>query len=158
IFALDPLYRRIDRDATLKGIRIKSDGGEFELRGASYADDTASYLLSPTLIPRLLQLTGRFGRASGLRLNGGKTLVIALHSRGTSTFDVTTAVDDIPESGRTWTLSRAASGKQQRRGTCVAARGMSIHCPASSSVPKDDYGESAQPNFFCDHHPQTHAY
>lgn len=66
ILALDPLYRKIDKDTQLPGIKIRNKGGEFELSIGGHADDTTSYLQNHKVVPRLLEVTDQFGRASGL--------------------------------------------------------------------------------------------
>ncbi|KAG3108855.1 hypothetical protein PI125_g11465 [Phytophthora idaei] len=84
ILAPDPFYRQVDRDPDIRGISVHSAGSEFELRIGGYADDTASYLRSAQYVPRLLELAGTYGKASGLHINEAKTMVVALCPRGTA--------------------------------------------------------------------------
>ncbi|OWZ13402.1 Reverse transcriptase precursor, partial [Phytophthora megakarya] len=48
ILALDPLYRRLDQAADIRGIRIRTASHSFVLHVAGYADDTAVYLRCST--------------------------------------------------------------------------------------------------------------
>ncbi|OWZ02757.1 reverse transcriptase, partial [Phytophthora megakarya] len=82
ILALDPLYRELERDTGMKGVFLRSEGGEVEVRVAGYADDTAVYLDSAAQVVAMLAITDAFGAASGLQLNHHKTLVIALRRNG----------------------------------------------------------------------------
>ncbi|GMG15426.1 unnamed protein product [Phytophthora fragariaefolia] len=83
ILALDPLYRRLDGFMGIRGVVIQSAAGNFELRVSGYADDTAAFIRHPEDIPQLMRILEMFGRASGLQINSGKTIVIALHHKGT---------------------------------------------------------------------------
>ncbi|KAE9281760.1 hypothetical protein PR003_g27585 [Phytophthora rubi] len=82
ILALDPLYRKLDSYLGARGVIIQSDGGRFELRVAGYADDTAAFVRHTKDIPIVMRVLDTFGKASGLQINTGKTMVIALHPRG----------------------------------------------------------------------------
>jgi len=79
ILVLEALYRRLDSHPSLRGITLRSRAGRLQLKVGGYADDTASYVQTPREVPIVLDITRRFALASGLRLNEGKTLVIALN-------------------------------------------------------------------------------
>jgi hypothetical protein len=79
ILVLEGHYRRMDAHPKLRGITLRSRAGTMPLKVGGYADDTASYVKSPEEVPVVMDITRLFGRASGLRLNEGKTLVIKLN-------------------------------------------------------------------------------
>ncbi|KAE8914527.1 hypothetical protein PF003_g1942 [Phytophthora fragariae] len=79
LFVLEALYRRIDADPRIHGILLKSEAGTVQLKIGGYADDSASYVRSEREVGFILAITGEFALASGLRINEGKTLVIALN-------------------------------------------------------------------------------
>lgn len=82
IIALDPLYRKLDGAPELRGIKITTAHHCFTLFVAGYADDTAVYLRRPEDVQPLLKIAIVFGKASGLRINANKTIVVALHPDG----------------------------------------------------------------------------
>ncbi|KAE8904371.1 hypothetical protein PF003_g11658 [Phytophthora fragariae] len=122
ILALEPLYRRVDNDAGISGVVIQSDAGRLELRVAGYADDTAVYLSSAAEVHRLREITRQFGQASGLQLNEGKTIAIALHKDGPN-----------PETQLPTTMKFQGHG--------VSARYLGIH--VGSGVPAEKSWEAA---------------
>lgn len=75
ILALEPLYRLIDAEVGITGVKLCTASRTVM---AGYADDTAVYLGSVQELPVFLYLSNRFGVASGLRVNAKKTIVIAL--------------------------------------------------------------------------------
>jgi hypothetical protein len=79
ILVLEALYRRLDNHPRIAGITLRSRAGCMQLRVGRYADDTASYVKTPQEVPIVLEVTRVFALASGLKLNEGKTLVIALN-------------------------------------------------------------------------------
>lgn len=80
ILALEPLYQRLQSGVVHRGIDLTTEENTVALRVAGYADDTAVYLRSPAELPATLVLIDEFGEASGLLLNRGKTVAIALGS------------------------------------------------------------------------------
>ncbi|OWZ15270.1 reverse transcriptase [Phytophthora megakarya] len=88
ILALEPLYQRVMREPTLRGVVIRTQNAKFTLGIAGYADDTTIYLRTPDGVVTLLAITDLFGTASGLCLNHAKTIAIMLHHDG---FTTTTA-------------------------------------------------------------------
>ncbi|KAE9056066.1 hypothetical protein PF010_g31905 [Phytophthora fragariae] len=72
LFVLEALYRRIDADSRVQGILLKSEAGMVQLKIGGYADDSASYVRSEREVGFILNITGEFALASGLRLNEGK--------------------------------------------------------------------------------------
>ncbi|KAJ8521673.1 hypothetical protein ON010_g17789 [Phytophthora cinnamomi] len=82
ILALDALYQELDRHPELRGVLLRSAAGEAEIWVAGYADDTAVYLVSPSAVPVVLQITETFGGASGLCPNHTKKMVVALSQQG----------------------------------------------------------------------------
>jgi hypothetical protein len=81
ILVLEALYRRLDNHPRLSGITLRSRTGCMQLRVGGYADDTASCVKTPQEVPIVLDVTRVFALASGLKLNEGKTLVIALNPK-----------------------------------------------------------------------------
>ncbi|KAE9039799.1 hypothetical protein PR001_g7355, partial [Phytophthora rubi] len=123
LLVLEALYRRIDAEPRVLGVMLKSDSGKVQLKVGGYADDTASYVRSEAEVTIILVITGKFARASGLRLNEGKTLVIALNPDAIPQLDSLPAplkvqavatlsrylgipVGSIPDVAYTWQLAR----------------------------------------------------
>ncbi|KAE8877884.1 hypothetical protein PF003_g37948 [Phytophthora fragariae] len=79
LLVLEALYRRIDAEPRVHGIMLRSAAGRVQLKVGGYADDSASYVRSEPEVAIMLEITGKFALASGLRLNETKTLVIALN-------------------------------------------------------------------------------
>ncbi|KAE8884879.1 hypothetical protein PF005_g3796 [Phytophthora fragariae] len=79
LLVLEALYRRIDNAPEVSGIVLRSRAGMVRLKVGGYADDTATYVKTPTEVTMIIMITRLFAYASGLRLNEGKTLVIALN-------------------------------------------------------------------------------
>lgn len=79
ILVLEALYRRIDNEPQVLGITLKNKEGAVQLKVGGFADDTASYVRSVAEVLIVMALTRAFALASGLHLNEGKTLVIALN-------------------------------------------------------------------------------
>ncbi|KAE9183221.1 hypothetical protein PF004_g24009 [Phytophthora fragariae] len=80
ILALEPFCRLIELAAGISGVCLVTACTSVILKVAGYADDTAVYLGTPAEVPSLLDISARFGAASGLWVNARKTVIIALCS------------------------------------------------------------------------------
>lgn len=82
ILALEPLYQHLERGRVHRGMPLENEQTTMALHVAGYADDPAIYLRGPEEIDAVIHVVADFGKASGLQLNRGKTVAIALHPEG----------------------------------------------------------------------------
>lgn len=77
LFIGEPLTRSIDEDTEYEGITI----GEREHKALQFADDTAALAKDWSQIPRLMELIGRWERATAMKANRAKTAMIPIGNK-----------------------------------------------------------------------------
>lgn len=84
IVTLNALYRAVDTDVCTAGIRFDTEAGPIDMKISRYAEDTALYLCSRTIIPRTLEQLRMFGAVFGLEVNVAKSVVLPLGQNAVS--------------------------------------------------------------------------
>ena len=89
IIQAEPLAEYFRLNQGIKGIDIKDEhGNAHELRGCQYVDDANNFLRNRFQVFRCLQKIELFGKASGSRINRGKTVaLVSEHYRSMQSID-----------------------------------------------------------------------
>ncbi|KAJ0398589.1 hypothetical protein P43SY_003195 [Pythium insidiosum] len=80
VLAINTLLEALSSDPRLPGVAVLDE----VVTGVGYADDTGVFLTHPSEEAALLEILHEFGKASGLRVNINKSVVVALAAAGPS--------------------------------------------------------------------------
>ncbi|KAJ0409672.1 hypothetical protein P43SY_008544 [Pythium insidiosum] len=121
VLAINTLLEALSSDPRLPGVAVLDE----VVTGVGYADDTGVFLTHPSEEEALLEILHEFGKASGLRVNINKSVVVALAAAGPSAGHRDMVIPVQPRDGLTRYLGVLVGNRsvQRTRGKAeVAAR------------------------------------